>query len=62
MAAGPGEEGEEAEGDWLFSQLTRICNAGTVAKEDYHSEEDGWDLAGLRSDLQLYMGLEGGLV
>jgi len=44
------------DGEWLFSQLSRICPEGAVSKEDYYAEKDGWDLAGLRSDLELYMG------
>ena len=44
------------DGEWLFSQLERICSdEGIVSKDDYFSEADGWDMEGLRSDLRLYM-------
>ena len=36
-------------------QLQRITNDASVSREDYHSNETGWDLEGLRSDLQIYM-------
>ena len=48
-------ECDEADGEWLFSQLLRICTDDEVSREDYYSEEEGWDFNGLRSDLQLYM-------
>ena len=47
-------ESASGDGDWLFSQLERICADGTIAKDDYHDDESGWDLEGLRSDLALY--------
>ena len=46
---------DAADGDWLFSQLSRMMSDAEIAKEDYYSEEDGWDLDGLREDLGLYM-------
>jgi len=57
-AAAPEEGAEDQDGDWLFSQLERIAEEGVVAKEDYYSPEDGWDLEGLRSDLALYAAVE----
>ena len=36
-----------------------LCRAratlADIEKEDYYSEEDGWDVKGLRSDLAIYM-------
>ena len=59
------EEYEEAEaarrashssdGEWLFSQLERIAGAAQVSAEDYRDDEGGWDVDGLRSDLQIHM-------
>ena len=46
---------DAADGDWLFSQLIRMVSDTEVDRSDYYSEEDGWDLDGLREDLQLYM-------
>mgnify|MGYP004281670519 CR=1 FL=1 len=45
------EEGSEDEADALFAKLQSADPE--ACKEDYYSEEDGWDLTGLRSDLGL---------
>ena len=42
-----------ADGEWLFSQLERMTE---VTKEDYYDASEGWDLDGLRSDLQIHIG------
>ena len=47
--------GSEADGEWLFSQLERISEIGVVSREDYYTDEAGWDLEGLRSDLRIHM-------
>ena len=40
----------------LISQLERISDEGAISREDYFSPETGWDLEGLRSDIQIHMG------
>ena len=46
---------DAADGDWLFSQLERMMSTSEVTKEDYWTEDGGWDLDGLREDIKLYM-------
>ena len=46
---------DAADGDWLFSQLKRMATDAEVSKGDYFTDGEGWDLEGLREDLQLYM-------
>ena len=47
--------GDTASGEWLFSQLERISGEGKVAKEDYYDAASGWDISGLREDIQIHM-------
>ena len=42
---------------WRLSPSS-VWQEGVVAKEDYYSPEDGWDLEGLQSDLALYAAVE----
>ena len=43
------------QGEWLYSQLERISEEGLVSRDQYFHGSDGWDLQGLRSDLQIAM-------
>ena len=51
--------GDTASGEWLFSQLERISGESKVAKEDYFDAASGWDISGLREDIQIHMGRSG---
>ena len=51
-AAEPVAGGAAAEGETLFHQLLALDDS--VSRADYFSEADGWDVAGIRSDLALY--------
>ena len=45
----------EQEGAALFAELLSLQPAGAASaeKEDYYNDDEGWDLAGLKSDLAI---------
>ena len=41
-------------GEHLFEQLVKLSQPGQVPdRSDYYDEDDGWDLDGLRGDIQV---------
>jgi len=51
-AAGGAASVVQEEGAALFARLSRLDSS--VARDDYFLASDGWDVAGLTSDLQIY--------
>ena len=52
------EEEEEVEkveeGEAIFAQLLLVARGASVSRDDYYSAEEGWDLMGLSSDLEIF--------
>ena len=48
------EEEKVDEGEAIFAQLLRVAGDASVSRDDYYSAEEGWDLMGLRSDLEIF--------
>ena len=48
------EEEKVDEGEAIFAQLLLVAGDASVSREDYYSAEEGWDLMGLRSDLEIF--------
>ena len=38
----------------LVCQLLAVARGASVSRDDYFSAEDGWDLMGLKSDLEIF--------
>ena len=47
-------EEEAGEGEAIFGQLLLVAGDASVSRDDYYSAEEGWDLMGLRSDLEIF--------
>ena len=47
-------EEEVGEGEAIFGQLLLVAGDASVSRDDYYSAEEGWDLMGLRSDLEIF--------
>ena len=43
----------------ITSPVERISGESKVAKEDYFAAASGWDISGLREDIQIHMGRSG---
>ena len=48
------EEEKVDEGEAIFAQLLLVAGDASVSRDDYYSAEEGWDLMGLRSDLEIF--------
>ena len=48
------EEEEVEEGEAIFAQLLLVARGASVSRDDYYSLEEGWDLMGLSSDLEIF--------
>ena len=42
------------EGEAIFAQLLLVARGASVSRDDYYSVEEGWDLMGLSSDLEIF--------
>ena len=49
------EEVAAEEGEPLFARLLLVARGASVSKDDYFSAEEGWDLMGLKSDLEIFL-------
>ena len=48
------EEEKVEEGEAIFAQLLLVARGASVSRDDYYSAEEGWDLMGLSSDLEIF--------
>ena len=48
------EEEKVEEGEAIFAQLLLVARGASVSRDDYYSVEEGWDLMGLSSDLEIF--------
>ena len=48
------EEVKVEEGEAIFAQLLLVARGASVSRDDYYSAEEGWDLMGLSSDLEIF--------
>ena len=55
LSLSPAAVAEPEEGARLFAQLMGVAAGAAVSREDYYSADDGWDLSGLRSDLEIFL-------
>ena len=42
------------EGEAICAQLLLVARGASVSRDDYYSAEEGWDLMGLSSDLEIF--------